>query len=297
MSRPRSINPPTVLLQPSPLDPAQSSPGTHKDVPRHASAAPAPLPADEHAVEGEHALVDTTQQRPFQPFFTLVEDATSQTTVHPSVTYIFADDELDPVTEAALRIQNTQASTSVAALASILNSDPTKQRGSQQEGRRKSSQVEPVERSILLTLTPSGRDVQSFHSLTPDWHVDDVEITPAPTLDSGSDAHGAGSTIGISPNAMASRLRRASGTVSDRLRVEEEREVLRAQREDGPLMLRLHGHGLMPAIGADDAMLLGLDGLREAYAERMEELRRVVAAGEGELEGVPLSVDGQTETG
>ncbi|KAK1144963.1 hypothetical protein N8T08_004678 [Aspergillus melleus] len=43
------------------------------------------------------------QPPPFQPFFTLIEDANTSAYYHPTVHYIFSDDDTDIVTEAALR--------------------------------------------------------------------------------------------------------------------------------------------------------------------------------------------------
>lgn len=46
--------------------------------------------------------------QPFQPFFTLIEDAHTSDHHHPTVHYIFSDDDTDIVTEAALRSLEAQ---------------------------------------------------------------------------------------------------------------------------------------------------------------------------------------------
>ncbi|KAE8355696.1 hypothetical protein BDV28DRAFT_128446 [Aspergillus coremiiformis] len=53
--------------------------------------------------ENERPQELSTSYPPFQPFFTLIEDATTSEYYHPTVHYIFSDDDTDIVTEAALR--------------------------------------------------------------------------------------------------------------------------------------------------------------------------------------------------
>ncbi|KAJ5895657.1 hypothetical protein N7495_007348 [Penicillium taxi] len=62
------------------------------------------------AADGDHLAdeVDDEPQIPFQPFFTLVEDAHTSDYHHPTIHYIFSDDDTDIVTEAALRSLDSQ---------------------------------------------------------------------------------------------------------------------------------------------------------------------------------------------
>ncbi|KAJ5681371.1 uncharacterized protein N7477_001311 [Penicillium maclennaniae] len=61
-------------------------------------------PASSDASSSQHA------RNSFQPFFTLVEDAHTSDYHHPTVHYIFSDDDTDIVTEAALRsLEGAQA--------------------------------------------------------------------------------------------------------------------------------------------------------------------------------------------
>ncbi|GAD96319.1 conserved hypothetical protein [Paecilomyces variotii No. 5] len=57
---------------------------------------------DVSSEERRHSFA-SSQQPPFRPFFTLVEDANASDHYHPTVHYIFSDDDTDIVTEAALR--------------------------------------------------------------------------------------------------------------------------------------------------------------------------------------------------
>lgn len=96
--------------------------------------------------------------------------------------------------------------------------------------------------------------------MTPDWQVLNTEITPAPTLE----GNGGG----------------GSGGGSSRL-------------EDGKgknMMLRIVGTEAQKPVEVAEAERLGLEGLVDEYAKRMEELRRVVegmgGAGVGDGRGV-----------
>ncbi|PYH91229.1 hypothetical protein BO71DRAFT_281153, partial [Aspergillus ellipticus CBS 707.79] len=87
-SRPRSI-----------IDrPATAQQVTVTDIPEHPhdTTTPPPPPSHDHSQEPD-------QQPSFQPFFTLIQDAHSTEYHHPTIHYIFSDDDTDIITEAALR--------------------------------------------------------------------------------------------------------------------------------------------------------------------------------------------------
>ncbi|KAH8429067.1 uncharacterized protein LDX57_006737 [Aspergillus melleus] len=70
-------------------------------------------PFQAHQGDGHHDFPSAPshhhQSPPFQPFFTLIEDANTSEYYHPTVHYIFSDDDTDIVTEAALRsLENDQ---------------------------------------------------------------------------------------------------------------------------------------------------------------------------------------------
>lgn len=75
---------PSAAPQGPPDQPAQPPDPASDDQP----SSPAPQPQPQHQ---------------FQPFFTLIENAHSAEYLHPTVHYIFSDDDTDIVTEAALR--------------------------------------------------------------------------------------------------------------------------------------------------------------------------------------------------
>ncbi|EEH44954.2 uncharacterized protein PADG_08596 [Paracoccidioides brasiliensis Pb18] len=75
---------------------------------------------------GAHIYQDDLQsleshQLPFRPFFTLVQDVHSSEYYHPTVHYIFSDDDTDLITEAALRVlESGQGNNSLRASSNAL---------------------------------------------------------------------------------------------------------------------------------------------------------------------------------
>ncbi|PWY77038.1 hypothetical protein BO70DRAFT_70977 [Aspergillus heteromorphus CBS 117.55] len=73
---------------------------------RPATAQQVTLPeeeGEEQHLQHQHHNNHPDTQPPFQPFFTLIEDAHSSEYHHPTIHYIFSDDDTDIITEAALR--------------------------------------------------------------------------------------------------------------------------------------------------------------------------------------------------
>jgi hypothetical protein len=125
----------------------------------------------------------------FQPFFTLIEDTLTHTHHHPTVHYIFADDDTDIVTEAACR--------------SLVQDDPfitTEAAGLSQQQHDQESEPEPSrlpaptpgvrEHYLLLDVQPVTSDsttasyeVTRAHSLSAEWQVTSAAISSAPTID------------------------------------------------------------------------------------------------------------------
>ncbi|CAK4030638.1 Hypothetical predicted protein [Lecanosticta acicola] len=92
----------------------------------------------------------------FKPFFTVVESTESgEHHHHPAVHYVFADDDPDILTDAALESLANQ------------QEDPAS------------------ERFVLLDLSADGTEVQSASSLSPDWQALKTHIAPAPSWGGG----------------------------------------------------------------------------------------------------------------
>ncbi|PYH86854.1 hypothetical protein BO82DRAFT_428204 [Aspergillus uvarum CBS 121591] len=98
-SRPQSIidRPPTAQQQQQHLENTPNPP------PPAATIPPASLP-------NQPTIPPTSS---FQPFFTLIEDANTGEYYHPTVHYIFADDDTDIVTEATLRALESESDPSL----------------------------------------------------------------------------------------------------------------------------------------------------------------------------------------
>ncbi|KAI7159312.1 hypothetical protein KC349_g4252 [Hortaea werneckii] len=103
----------------------------------------------------------------FKPFFTLIEDPETGEHHHPTVHYIFADDEPQFLTDATLMALEQQQ----------------QQHHQQQEEQTPTSQASEVEeRFILLDLAEDGKTVLSTTSLSPNWQALKASVGKAPSL-------------------------------------------------------------------------------------------------------------------
>ncbi|KAG9846157.1 hypothetical protein KCU98_g6851, partial [Aureobasidium melanogenum] len=95
----------------------------------------------------------------FRPFFTLIEDPDTGEHHHPSVHYIFSDDNSDLLT-----------STIVDAM------------GQEQHGTSPEPKIDnDRERMILLDIAPDGKTVNEVQSLSPHWQVLRTTVGQAPS--------------------------------------------------------------------------------------------------------------------
>ncbi|KAI9861352.1 MAG: hypothetical protein M1830_006204, partial [Pleopsidium flavum] len=164
----------------------RSSP--HSPVP---SLLPSALPKDAPANLKDTHLPPNNAKPHFTPFFTLIEDAHTTEHHHPTVHYIFSDDDTDLITEAALRTLEPASSSSTTTTTST-HQDPYNANAENSENAEnepeKHSALPPrrrgvTERYLLLDLSASGDAVISAHSLTADWQVLNVDVSNAPTWD------------------------------------------------------------------------------------------------------------------
>lgn len=127
--------------------------------------------------------VDTEEQHhsqpaDFQPLFGLIEDESTGNQHHPHIHYIFADDDDDLVTNAA--IHALKASSSVP-----VEDDPHQNPDS------------PKERFILLDLDPSTSKVVSAQSLSPEWQITATDLSVAPSFQDHENALDGGMMLRI----------------------------------------------------------------------------------------------------
>ncbi|KAJ9653104.1 hypothetical protein H2198_007679 [Neophaeococcomyces mojaviensis] len=148
-------------------------------------------------------------QRPLQPFFALIEDTTTNEHYHPTVHYIFADDEPDIVTEAACRSLEQNEESNVE---NIEEDDPNRQDDEVIQSRLPPPRPGIREHYLILDVHPSSvastqqlfdhppspspssvetaqaltrnypYTVASAQSLSSDWQIIRTNITDAPTM-------------------------------------------------------------------------------------------------------------------
>ncbi|KAK2771439.1 hypothetical protein FQN53_004992 [Emmonsiellopsis sp. PD_33] len=137
------------------------------------SIPPLPQPVDHSSPQrdpdkpDETTLVqEETTHPPFRPFFTLIQDTNTSEYHHPTVHYIFSDDDTDLITDAALRALETQPSSLRGSSnahsrhheEAILEDDAVE--GSGEGGREKPSTLPPPvpgvqEHYIVLDVQPA----------------------------------------------------------------------------------------------------------------------------------------------
>ncbi|KAF2753027.1 hypothetical protein EJ05DRAFT_230454 [Pseudovirgaria hyperparasitica] len=128
----------------------------------------------------EYVEPDNAQLLPpanFAPFFTVIEDTATGEHYHPSVHYIFSDDDQEIITAAAMRElgyddSHDEPQEDDRSDATITILPPT------QPGVK--------ERYLLLDISPDGQTVAETQSMSRDWQVTDTDVCAAPTWDADS---------------------------------------------------------------------------------------------------------------
>ncbi|TKA62910.1 hypothetical protein B0A49_11468 [Cryomyces minteri] len=114
----------------------------------------------------------------FHPFFALIEDATTGEHHHPTMHYIFSNDDPDLLTSATLR-----ASETVDSLLPVLQGDnedlgERTQSATVQDG---SGRGQARERFIIVEMDADGHTILSAQSLASDWQVLRTTVSDAPS--------------------------------------------------------------------------------------------------------------------
>lgn len=245
------------------------------------------------------------QQLTFQPFFTLIEDIPTGEYHHPTVHYIFSDDDTDIITEAALRSLEAQQDALPASKKHVYTGPHD----------------EPEEREPSTLLPPPVPGVQEKYVVL------DVEPVPAsehttPAAAPATIIFGAGTanTMSTSPAAQPSHV--AGTALHPHFRVTSAKsfspdwQVMRSEmvpaptfenNEDGDgtghgLMLKIHGTAGSPYM-AESGKERGtprLEDMMAQFAKRMAELQTVIDSAHVEEETEsekPHGGDGETGTG
>lgn len=95
----------------------------------------------------------------FKPFFTLIEDPETGEHHHPTVHYVFSDDDPEILTNAALE--------------ALTHHEGNQQRNAQTE--------QPDGRYVIVDMAADGKTVTSASSLSKDWQAVRTSITQAPS--------------------------------------------------------------------------------------------------------------------
>lgn len=200
----------------------------------------------------------------FQPFFTLIEDTPTHSHHHPTVHYIFADDDTDIVTEAACRslVQDDPfLATGTMASGGWGGQDADVEADAEPEPSRLPASTPGVQEHYLLldvqpvtsststttTTTTTSYEVTRAHSLSAEWQLTSTSISSAPTMDAGDEG--------------------AEGAEA--------------------LMLRIEGRGMVPAADDEDGTgrIRGsreketLDEMVRRFEIGLADIRRAIEAG------------------
>ncbi|CAG7919456.1 unnamed protein product [Penicillium olsonii] len=266
---------------------------------------------EEHYEESPDQL---SSQPAFQPFFTLIEDAHTSDYYHPTVHYIFSDDDSDIVTEAALRSLSAQQE----ALSDSQKEHIAHNNASPHDEAKDPSESAPSKTTLLPPPVPGMRE---------NFIILDVEPSPAteaqdPVLEQLVPGKNDTKSLSSSPANQPSlpqesqRQYRVTGAQS----FSSTWQVLNTEIVPAPtfenskpgespehgLMLKIRGTRGLPEQklkGGEDRGGQRLEDMMDQFAKRMSELQVVIdAAGasnsnthmHGELEH-PLSPDAVNE--
>ncbi|KAL4786549.1 hypothetical protein BJX76DRAFT_104826 [Aspergillus varians] len=246
-----------------------------------------------------------------QPFFTLIEDGHTSEYYHPTVHYIFSDDDTDIVAEAALRSLESERDSTPPNTNSKGKSKATHELSADQEAEGTYEDDSPAKKeSLLPDPIPGVRD---------NYIILDVDHIPPPD----GDEHSAGTlpqtkTPGqtTSPSQPDNQSNPANNqqeqqptphqlTITSAHSLSPSWQVLKTQLLPAPtfenyssgekslnggLMLQIQGTSGLPAgaLGKDkERGSQRLEDMMDQFARRLDELRLVIESGEqGMLAGV-----------
>ncbi|CAG8042156.1 unnamed protein product [Penicillium nalgiovense] len=249
--------------------------------------------ATDHPEEGQEQHLS---QPTFQPFFTLIEDAHTSDYYHPTVHYIFSDDDTDIVTEAAIR--------SLAAQQEAL-SDSKKDRIAQiqassiQDETKDSSHPDLAKSTLLPPPVPGIRENYVILDIEPSPHTPEAAQT-SPVTEQVAPGKGGGTRSISSSPANASALPQDQGQLHPQYRVTSAQsfssrwQVLNTEVVPAPtfensnpgespghgLMLKIRGTGGLPIKVGGKNKEGPLEEMMDQFAKRMSELQVVIDAAE-----------------
>ncbi|KAJ5496191.1 hypothetical protein N7463_008178 [Penicillium fimorum] len=233
----------------------------------------------------------------FEPFFTLIEDAHTSDYHHPTVHYIFSDDDTDIVTEAALR--------SLAAQQEAL-SDSKKDQIAEtqafnlQDEIKDPSDPDPAKTTLLPPPIPGVRENYIILDVEPSSHTPGTAQTSPITEQLAPSKSGGGTRSISSSPANVSALPQDQAQSHPQYRVTAAQsfsstwQVLHTEVMPAPTFENSNpgeslGHGLMLKIRGTDGLPIEVGGkekgrtleeMMDQFAKRMSELQVVIDAAE-----------------
>ncbi|KAI0534700.1 hypothetical protein GGR58DRAFT_46063 [Xylaria digitata] len=231
-------------------------------------------PADNRPSTADHPP-DVQRLRtppPFEPVFTLVNSATTRTTHHPYVRYIFSDDDPDILTQALAECERTYADES--------GSEPA-----------------PANRAILLDLASNDDghySVSWASSLSPSWAVLNAQLSQiSPSSSDAGHGSGSGDTGTDNSNRPNRLMLRIEGVEtsppgsSSELRLSNETN----QQRSGSASGSGSGSGQRERERAGDTD--DYASMLDEFDKRMATLRNVVNASENRRKKVAAQTEGE----
>lgn len=247
---------------------------------------------------------------PFQPFFTLIEDAHTSDYHHPTVHYIFSDDDSDIVTEAALRSLFAQQE----SLSDSKKGQLAHTQGAPQDEIKDTSASGPAKTALLPPSVPSVRENYIILDVEPSPITEPREPIPEQL------APGRGDTKSLSSSpANLSALPQESQSpyrVTAAQSFSSAWQVLNTEVAPAPtfensnpgdspghgLMLKIRGTAGLPDEKGRDGVQ-SLEEMMDQFAKRMSELQVVIDAAEAAGSNAqadrkvhPVSTDGTDES-
>ncbi|KAL2864344.1 uncharacterized protein BJX67DRAFT_223389 [Aspergillus lucknowensis] len=241
-----------------------------------------------------------------QPFFTLIEDTHTSEYYHPTVHYIFSDDDTDIVTEAALRSLesegDTLSNTNTKGKTKATSANPRQQPpdggdepfGEESATRKESLLPDPVpgvrDNYIILDIgrSPSAQEFKNPMAGSPDTQDQTQQDTKEPReQDRPSSPHDftVTSAHSLSPSWQVLNTSLLPAPAFEGSSSGEE-------PLNGGLMLQIQGTSGLPigAMGKDkERSSQRLEEMMDQFARRLDELRLVIESGE---QGMPVRIEG-----
>lgn len=257
----------------------------------------------------QYAVLDETEDHPeegqeqplshpaFQPFFTLIEDAHTSDYYHPTVHYIFSDDDTGIVTEAALRSLAVQQE---ALSDSKKDQIAQTQASNLQDEIKDPSDPDLAKTALLPPPVPGVCENYVILDVEPSPHTPGAAQT-SPITEQLAPGKGGGGTRSISSSpANTSALPQDQGQLHPQYRVTAAQsfsstwqvlntEVVPAPTFENSNPGELPGHGLMLKIRGTGGLPIKVGGkdkegtleeMMDQFAKRMSELQVVIDAAE-----------------